>query len=149
MISLFRLNCRSFCVLHQHYYYCYFRSNLVIAFQPSRERLQRVGNLGNFCQIVPSFHAPGTMLTHWLSAATAKKKPADLLYSPRFEHLNFVPQSPSHLHSQLPLKPTNGVLLGVEAFPVSSVSLPLVRASFLLRDSSNPAASVNADFGVS
>lgn len=156
MISLFRLNCRSFCILQQQYYsYCYFRrTSTVIAFQPTRERISQRASEGlgsNFYQFSSSLYE--TMLTHRLSAATAKK-PCDLFYSPsRFENLSLTSsQISSETHSKLPLtsSATNGIIFGVEKVPfVDSVTPPLVRASFLLRDSSNSADSVNNGFDVS
>ncbi|VUZ44567.1 unnamed protein product, partial [Hymenolepis diminuta] len=153
MISLFRLNCRSFCILQQQYYsYCYFRRTpTVIAFQPTREHIsQRVSEgLGsNFYQLSSSLYE--TMLTHRLSAATAKK-PCDFFYSPsRFENLGLTSsQISSETHSKLPLTSsnTNGIIFDVETVPfVDSVTPPLVRASFLLRDSSNSADSITNGF---
>lgn len=149
MISLFRLNCR-FCILHQRYYFCHFRQNtVVIAFQPSRER----GESSRLLDFYHPFHASNVMLTHRLSAATAKKPPSELLYtlSSKLDNFSLFPQTSMSIASSQTssaggndcLEQSVGVFFDIEAVPISSVSPPLVRASFLLRDT------MNANFNVS
>ncbi|CDS37799.1 ankyrin domain repeat containing protein [Echinococcus multilocularis] len=128
----------------KHCYSCHFRqNNVVIAFQPSREQ----GGSAKLLDFHHPLHARGAMLTHRLSAATAKKPPSELLYplSSKLDHLSLFPQASLTMTTSQSnsgggndcLQQNVGVLFGIEAVPVSSVSPPLVRASFILRDTIN------------